>query len=59
MATVNETETTDEVIQEVRRIKEALAAAMDFDVDRIVEDVKRKQKESGREVVPPPPRRPA
>jgi hypothetical protein len=38
MAQMNEKETTDEVIQETRRIKEALAASMDFDIDRILDD---------------------
>jgi len=56
MADVNEKETRDKVIQETRRIKEALAEAMDFDVDRILEDARLKQKQSGRKVLSPPAR---
>ena len=56
MKKMNEKETTDEVIQETRRIKEALAKSMDFDIDRILKDAKQKQKKSGREVLPPPVR---
>jgi len=54
MAQINEKQTTDEIIQETRRIKEALAESMDFDIDRILEDARLKQKESGRQVLPPP-----
>jgi hypothetical protein len=54
MAGINEKQTMDEIIQETRRIKEALARAMDFDIDRILEDARLKQKESGRQVLPPP-----
>ena len=56
MKTMNEKETTDEVIQETRRIKEALAKSMDFDIDRILKDAKQKQKKSGRKVLSPPVR---
>jgi hypothetical protein len=56
MAQINEKETTDEVVQETRRIKEALAASMDFDIDRILEDARQKQQESGRKILPPPAR---
>ena len=51
---MNEKETTDEIIQETRRIKEALAKSMDFDLDRILEDARQKQKKSGRVVLSPP-----
>ena len=54
MAQLNEKETTDEVVQETRRIKEVLAESMDFDIDRILEDARQKQKESGRKVLSPP-----
>ena len=47
-------ETTDEIIQETRRIKEALAKSMDFDLDRILEDARQKQEKSGRVVLSPP-----
>jgi len=57
--TQNEKETTDEVIRETRRIKEALAKSVDFDIDRILEDAGRKQEESGRKILPPPARQDA
>ena len=43
MKPMNDKETTDEVLQETRRIKEALAKSMDFDLDRILEDARRRQ----------------
>lgn len=51
---MNDKETTDEIILETRRIKEALAESMDFDLDRILEDARQKQKKSGRIVLSPP-----
>lgn len=56
MAQIEEKETRDEVIQETRRIKEVMAESLDFDIDRILEDARRKQKESGRKILPPPAR---
>lgn len=56
MPPTNERQATDEVIRETRRIKEALAESMGFDMDRILEDARQKQKDSGRKVVPPPVR---
>ena len=35
-------------------IKEALAKAMDFDLDRILEDARQRQEKSGRIVLSPP-----
>ena len=43
MKPMNEKETKDEIIQEMRRIKEALAKSMDFDLDRILEDARQRQ----------------
>ena len=54
MSQMNEKETTDEVIRETRRIKEALAESVDFDIDRILEDARLRQKESVRKILPPP-----
>ena len=56
MARTPEATTTDEVILESRRIKAALAEAMDFDIDRILEDAKEKQYQAGRIVLSPPVR---
>ncbi len=57
MATVKEKETTDEVLKEMREIKEKLAASMGFDLDRILADARQRQSEDGRKVLSPPPRR--
>lgn len=54
MAEVNERESVDEVIRETRRIKAALAEALDFDVDRILDDARRRQQNSDRTVLSPP-----
>ena len=54
MKPMNEEETTDEIIQETRRIKEALAKSMDFDLDRILEDARQRQEKSGRIVLSSP-----
>lgn len=59
MAQIDERQTSDEVIQETRRIKEALAESVDFDIDRILEDARQRQKQSDREVLPPPVRQDA
>lgn len=55
----NEKETADEVIQEMRNIKESLAKAMEFDMDRIFEDARKRQAESDRVLLPVPPARPS
>ena len=54
MKKMNKKETTDEIVQETRRIKEDLARSMDFDIDRILKDARQKQKKSDRKVLPPP-----
>lgn len=56
MKELNDKETTDEIIQETRRIKEALAKSMDFDIDRILKDARLKQGKSGRKILSPPVR---
>ena len=53
MRPMDKKETTDEIIQETRRIKEALAKSMDFDLDRILEDARHKQRKSGRIILSP------
>ncbi len=55
MAQIDQRETTDDVVREIRRIKEALAEAMRFDVHRILEEARGKQKTGGRKVLPPQP----
>jgi hypothetical protein len=54
MTQIDERESRDEVIQEVRKIKAALAESMGFDIDRILEDARKKQNEGGRTVLSPP-----
>ncbi len=54
MATIEESTTTDEVVREVREIKEQLAQAFDFDIDRILADAREKQRKSGRQILSPP-----
>ncbi|MYC14989.1 MAG: hypothetical protein F4Y39_14805 [Gemmatimonadetes bacterium] len=54
MKELNDKETTDEVIQETRRVKEALVKSMDFDIDRILKDARLKQGKSGRKILSPP-----
>lgn len=52
-------ETTDVVVQEIRRIKDTLAKSMNYDIDRILADARQKQKLSGKKVLPPPIRQKA
>lgn len=59
MAKIKKRETTDEVIQEMRKIKETLAESMDFDIDRILQDARNKQRDSKRKIIPPPIRQEA
>ena len=54
MKEINDKETTDEVIQETRRIKEVLSKSMDFDIDRILKDARLRQGKSGRKILSPP-----
>ena len=42
MKPMNDNETTDEIIQEARRIKQTLAKSMDFDIDRILKHARQK-----------------
>jgi len=49
---------TDPLIKEIRRLKEANAAKYGFDIRVMAEDMRRREKLSGRKVVTLPPRRP-
>ena len=46
----------DEIVEEVRRVRREYAARFDFDLEAIAEDLRRKDRESGREVVSLPPK---
>ncbi|MGI9175196.1 MAG: hypothetical protein ACR2GR_07755 [Rhodothermales bacterium] len=48
---------SDPIVEEIHAIRERHARAFNYDVKAIVEDLKRRQKESGREVVSFPPKR--
>lgn len=41
----------DEIVEEVRKIRNEHAAKFDYDISAICADIRRKQKESGRKVV--------
>jgi hypothetical protein len=49
----------DPIVEEVRKVREANSARFNHDVDRIAEDARQRQKESGRKVIPAPPPRTA
>lgn len=55
----NEVETTDEVLREVRQIKEKLAKSMNFDIHRMCEDARKKERASGGTILSPPARKAA
>ena len=42
---------TDEIIREVWRAKDALAKQFNYDLEALAAELRRRQKESGREVV--------
>jgi hypothetical protein len=48
----------DPIMDEIRRIRDEYAASFDYDLKRIVHDIQRQQRESGREFVTLPPRKP-
>jgi hypothetical protein len=41
----------DEIVEEIHRIREAYAKSFNYDLDAIFEDLRKKEAESGREVV--------
>ena len=47
----------DEIIAEVRAIREALAARFDYDLDRLFEEAKRREQISDRRRLAPSPKR--
>lgn len=47
---------SDEIVDEVRAVRQAHAAAHGFDLVRIFEDLRRRQQASGREFVSLPPK---
>ena len=47
----------DEIVEEVRRVREAYAEKFHFDLEAIFQDLKERERASGREYVTLPPRR--
>jgi hypothetical protein len=54
MSQIEVKETIDEVMAEVRAIKEALAKEENYDIDRILESMRQRQEASGRTLIHPP-----
>jgi len=48
----------DEIVEEIRRRREAHAKSLGYDLTRITEDLQRQERESGVPVVTLPPRKP-
>lgn len=44
----------DEIVEEIRKIRDAHAKKFNYDLDAIYEDLKKAEKRSGREFVQPP-----
>jgi hypothetical protein len=42
---------TDEIVNEIRRIRDEYAKSFNYDLDAIFEDLRKKQAQSGRKVV--------
>jgi hypothetical protein len=49
----------DPIVEEVRRIRHEHAAAFNYDLRRIYDDLKEQEKQSGKTFVSFPPKRPA
>ncbi|GAB4179489.1 MAG: hypothetical protein Fur006_12790 [Coleofasciculaceae cyanobacterium] len=47
----------DEIVEEIHRIREEYAKSFNYDLDAIFADLRKKQSESGREVVSLSPKR--
>ena len=48
----------DPIVEEVRRIRDELAARFDYNIEAIVENARKEQKAAGRKTVSFPPRKP-
>lgn len=48
----------DEIVEEIRRRRQAHAESLDYDLKRITKDLQRRERESGAPVVERAPRRP-
>lgn len=54
MSLMEEKESIDVVLAEVREIKDSLAAKFDYDIDKMWADLKKKEAASGREILKAP-----
>lgn len=54
MGDIPEKATTDEIVRETRQIKEEFAKSFDCDIDRILENARKKQAQDDRTVLSPP-----
>lgn len=52
-------EIDDEIVEAIRRRRQAHAESFDYDLKRITEDAQRQERESSEPVVRRPPRKPA
>ncbi len=48
----------DPIVEEIHQFREAYAAQFNYDLKAICQDIQRQQRESGREYVTLPPKRP-
>ena len=48
----------DPIVEEVRRVRDKLAARFDYNIEAIVENARKEQEASGRKTVAFPPRKP-
>ena len=48
---------TDPIIDEIRKFRDEYAARFNYDVKAMVDDIRRRQQESGRKTVSRPPKR--
>ena len=51
---VDHVQTKDEVIQEVRKIKDDLAKVFSYDLKKMLDAARMRQKTSGHTILPPP-----
>ena len=47
----------DEIVEEVRRVRDEYAAKFNYDLDAIYKDIKKQEKQTEREVVSLPPKK--
>jgi hypothetical protein len=53
---MNKQRQTDPIIEEFREIRRKHAESLDYDIDRIIADFQRKEREAGRQSITRPPR---